>query len=277
LHGKQGILQGRDQQRKDLLEALCQDKLEEWAAWGTLPLSKEILETLVSKAQELQEETRQAECDARKISWRAWVKGETEGAMHNLFKYLKNGAASLMQLGLWTDAEGHVHTGKAALLHSSEAAWWPLWRPEDRSRVRAADFARYETLPVRPMTGKLLSDAAWQSAIGKAPGGDGWSLKRMRQWPQSVWCTVAALITMVESIGRWPEALRGGIICLTPKGGVQASAQTPLEARPIVLLAQLYRLWAAVRATDLTNWVDYHKLSPVGKEGSQASEELGAA
>jgi hypothetical protein len=125
------------------------------------------------------------------------------------------------------------------------------------------------------MTGKLLSDAAWQSAIGKAPGGDGWSLKRMRQWPQSVWCTVAVLIAMVESIGRWPEALRGGIICLTPKGGVQASAQTPLEARPIVLLAQLYRLWAAVRAIDFTKWVDYHELSPVGNEGSQASEELG--
>ena len=54
LHGKQG----RDQQRKELREALCQDTLGEWAAWGRLPLGKETLETLVSKAQELQEETR---------------------------------------------------------------------------------------------------------------------------------------------------------------------------------------------------------------------------
>ena len=83
------------------------------------------------------------------------------------------------------------------------------------------------------------------------------------------------LIVMVENTGRWPEGLRGGIICLTPKGGIQASAQTPLEARPIVLLAQLYRLWAAVRAVDFNKWVEHHGLSPVGKEGSQASEELG--
>ena len=209
-----------------------------------LPLSKATLEMLVVRAQELQEETRQAACDARKVTWRAWVKGETESSMRNLYKYIKNGPASLMQLGLWTDPEGHVFTGNAALLYSGEAAWWPLWRPEDRGSTRAANFAKHETLPVQPMTGKRLSDVAWQSAVGKAPGGDGWSLKRMRQWPQAVWRAMATLIRTVESIGGWPEALRGGIICLTPKGGVQASAQAPLEAGPIVLLAQLYRLWA---------------------------------
>ena len=131
------------------------------------------LESLVVRAQELQEETRQEACDARKVTWRAWVKGETEGSMRNLYKYIKNGPASLMQLGLWVNPEGHVFTGKAALLYSSEAAWWPLWRPEDRSTTRGAGFARHETLPIQPMTGKRLSDVAWQSAMGKALGGDG--------------------------------------------------------------------------------------------------------
>ena len=70
---------------------------------------------------------------------------------------------------------------------------------------------------------------------------------------------MATLISTVEHLGRWPEALRGGIICLTPKGGVQASAQAPLEARPTVLLAQLYRLWAAARAVDLVKLIEYHK------------------
>ena len=42
-----------------------------------------------------------------------------------------------------------------------------------------------------------------------------------------------------------------------------------------MLLAQLYRLWAAARAADLVKWVLHHKLSPLGEEGSQASEELG--
>ena len=60
------------------------------------------------------------------------------------------------------------------------------------------------------------------------------------------------------------------------KRGVQASAQAPLEARPIVLLAQLYRLWAAARAGDLVRWIDFHKLSPLeDAEGNQAAEELG--
>jgi hypothetical protein len=86
---------------------------------------------------------------------------------------------------------------------------------------------------------------------------------------------MAKLISAVESVGRWPEALRGGIICLTPKRGVQASARASLEARPIVLLAPLYRLWAAARASDLVKWVAHHKLSHLGEECSQASEELG--
>ena len=57
---------------------------------------------------------------------------------------------------------------------------------------------------------------------------------------------------------------------------MQASAQAPLEARPIVLLAQLYRLWAAARAVDLVRWIEFHKLSPLeDAEGNQAAEELG--
>ena len=54
------------------------------------------------------------------------MQGETEGSMKNLFKYIKNGPASLIQLGLWTNPEGQVFARKAALLNASEAAWWPL-------------------------------------------------------------------------------------------------------------------------------------------------------
>jgi hypothetical protein len=49
-----------------------------------------------------------------------------------------------------------------------------------------------------------------------------------------------------------------------------------LEARPIVLLAQLYRIWAAARAEDLLCWINFHKLSPLeDAQGNQAAEELG--
>ncbi len=36
--------------------------------------------------------------------------------MKNLYKYIKNGPASLTQLGLWTNPEGQVFTGRAAFL-----------------------------------------------------------------------------------------------------------------------------------------------------------------
>ena len=42
------------------------------------------------------------------------------------------------------------------------------------------------------------------------------------------------------------------------------------------MLAQLYRLWAAVRAVDLVRWIEFHKLSPLeDAQGNQAAEELG--
>ena len=124
-------------------------------------------------------------------------------------------------------------------------AWWQLWG-EGLAEHKLADAVRQvpegpAVPPMQPLTGRRLASAARQSTPGKAPGGDGWSLKRMRQWPAGAWRAIATLIDAVEHLGRWPEALRGGIICLTPKNGVQASVQNPLEARPIVLLAQRYR------------------------------------
>ena len=226
LHGRQD----RELQQRELRQALCKDSDVEWAAWGTLPQGREVLERLVTRAQEAAEEARQAEPLARGASWRSWVQGETEGSMKNLYKYIKNGPASLIQLGLWTNPEGQAFAGKSALLYSSEAAWWPLWRPPDQRTTRAAGFRTYDTLAVQPLTGRRLANVAWQSAPGKAPGADGWSVKRMRQWPDGVWRAIATLISAVDHLGRWPEALRGGIICLTPKrGGCKPARKPPLK------------------------------------------------
>ena len=149
--------------------------------------------------------------------------------MKNLYKYIKTGPASLVQLGLWTSPEGQAFAGKAALLHASEAAWWPLWRPVGQGATRAAGFQQFDTLAVQPLSARKLANVAWQSAPGKAPGGDGWSLKRMRQWPDGVWRAMATLISTVEHLGRWLEALTGGIICLTPKGGCKPVLKHPLK------------------------------------------------
>ena len=80
----------------------------------------------------------------------------------------------------------------------------------------------------------------------------------MRQWPLAVWACVVELYEAVEATGRWPEALRGGVICLIPKAGVQAITVTPLEARPVVLLPLLYRLWAHKRGREIGHWLKQH-------------------
>ena len=70
-------------------------------------------------------------------------------------------------------------------------------------------------------------------SCAKAPGHDGWAVGRMRQWPLAVWGCVAELFKVVETFGRWPAALRGGVICLLPNAGVQATTVNPLEARQV--------------------------------------------
>ena len=95
-------------------------------------------------------------------------------------------------------------------------------------------------------------------SCSKAPAHDGWTVGRMRQWPLAVWSCVVQLFKVVEKTGRWPAALRGGVICLLPKGGVQATTVTPLEARPVVLLPLLYRLWAYKRGREIGHWLSSH-------------------
>ena len=169
LHGRGD----REVQQRHLRQALCKDSGADWAALGCGLLCREDLEHLVIRAREAEDVARLAEREARRALWRTWVQGETEGSMKNLYKYIKNGPASLVQLGLWTSPEGQVFAGKAALLHASEAAWWPLWRPVGQGATRAAGFQHYDTLAVQPLSARRLAKAAWQRAPGKAPGADG--------------------------------------------------------------------------------------------------------
>ncbi len=80
----------------------------------------------------------------------------------------------------------------------------------------------------------------WAISAGKAPGHDGRHVRRMRQWPIFVWYCIAILFKAVEEAGHWPSSLRGGVVCLLPKAGLQATTSKSLEARPVVLLPEWY-------------------------------------
>ena len=96
----------------------------------------------------------------------------------------------------------------------------------------------------------------------------------MRQWPRAVWQYVATLFAAVEAARRWPGELRGGVICLVPKGGVQATTNTPLEARPVVLLPSLYRLWAWKRGHEMAAWLTANGMKGLA-DASRSAEDYG--
>jgi hypothetical protein len=96
----------------------------------------------------------------------------------------------------------------------------------------------------------------------------------MRQWPLAAWQCVVALFRAVEAAGRWPDALRGGVTCLLPKAGLQASTNNPLDARPVVPLPLLYRLWAYRRGRETSHWSKANGAEGL-PEGSWSAEAYG--
>ncbi len=121
--------------------------------------------------------------------------------------------------------------------------------------------------------GEELWGRVWAVGASKAPGHDGWQGRRMQQWPVSVWHCLAILFEAIEVAGPWPSSLRGGVVCL-PKAGVQATTSTPLEARSVVLVPLLYRLWAWRRGREVAAWLTANGMAGLPEE-SRSAEEYG--
>ena len=68
---------------------------------------------------------------------------------------------------------------------------------------------------------------------------------------------------LVEEQERWPEERCKGLVCLLAKAGIMPSSDDPLEARPVVLLAGLYRLWASIREAELEGWLAAQGVKPL--------------
>ena len=71
------------------------------------------------------------------------------------------------------------------------------------------------------------------------------------------------------------EVAQSGVVCLLPKCGVQATTSTPLEARPVVLLPMLYRLWAWKRGREIGQWRKANGMEGLPDLGRSA-EDYGA-
>ena len=90
-------------------------------------------------------------------------------------------------------------------------------------------------------------------------------------WTGSLLEWMAELLALVESTGTWPTELTRAETVLLPKGGTA----DPLDRRPITLLPMLYRIWAALRATQFRDWMRSAGIPSLvaGNRGTMASAE----
>ncbi len=171
------------------------------------------------------------------------------------------------------DEHGNMFAGEAGLVRAVEQAWWPLWKPADGARTRPPKFGRLGDGALPDRSVGLLKAACRETGLDKAPGEDGWTARHMSEWSGEAWEGVRRLLVLVEQTGRWPRGLQGVVVCLLPKGGISPSIGDPLQARPVVLLAVVCRVWAKARAPWLAGWIKRAGVQPVEEDGA-ACEDL---
>ena len=262
------------EQLRQLKAAIAEDSDPKWSALVASDPQATELEALVLECRAIEDEVRLRSKATRRAGWRQWVLAQTSGGMRALFRWIRQGPAGLQSTGVVVREDG-LYAGQKALLAASEEAWWPIWRNEEEPNWARVNPPR-ATAGWRPQrfSGRELHNLIWVISVAKAAGHDGWQTRRMRQWPVAVWHLIAILFETVEAVGRWPTALRGGVVCLLPKAGRQATTTTPLEARPVVLLPMLYRMWAHKRGHEMAAWLTANRMEGL-EDPSRSAEDYG--
>ena len=86
-----------------------------------------------------------------------------------------------------------------------------------------------------------------------SPGLDNWTfheLKLLAKHCPFIFESFVQLLQTCETSGRWPQPLVSGFCSLIPKS--EEAPNTSLDLRPITVLSSLYRIWARMRAQELT-------------------------
>lgn len=93
------------------------------------------------------------------------------------------------------------------------------------------------------------------------------------------WCPdfcemIAVILNLIESSGKWPDALSKGAVCFIPE--VTCDNPLPTDFRPLTILSSIYRLWASTRHDQFcVKWLPNWKSSKTfGLKGSCAAGAL---
>ena len=264
---------GREREFAALKSKLAGDSDPAWATWGMMVLNEVTLDCLVQAAREEEDRARSESREARSNSCHRWANDETKGAQKQVYRWIREGARLPQGGGLCVAPDGSLVAGEAGLIMAVDREWWPLWKPEQDGRTRPPSFGVLGQGALPPLSVEVLRSACLSTGLDKAPGEDGWTAWHMKGWSQAAWEAVKDLLMVVEERGAWPRQLQKGLVCLLPKGGVGPSIADPLQARPVVLLAVLYRVWAKARAPWLEKWIRAAGVQPVEENGA-ACEDL---
>jgi len=186
--------------------------------------------------------------DSRKQKWKEWVDESWEERQSALYAWIKKGKVETVHKGAHTDANGIDHIGINATVSACDEAWWGFWKPgtplppmeywQSQQGVPADSRQRFRMIQLAE-----LQQVIKRASSKKAAGADGWCMQHFKLWPTGTLHWVLSFLRVVEAAQRWPSALCKNLVCLLPNKGEQPTAALPTRARPVMLLAGLYRLW----------------------------------
>ena len=106
------------------------------------------------------------------------------------------------------------------------------------------------TMNLEPLSPEVLQLAMNKTKTASARGCDGFSTKDYRKMPIPLWKILCDLFHCIEQGASWPSNwVVAKTLCL-PKG---SDPKSPMDVRPVTILAKSYRVWAKVRGKQIAS------------------------
>ena len=136
-------------------------------------------------------------------------------------------------------------------------AWRPInlcyeHRPEPSVDIFMQQYRRHiRSVPikVRVLNWQVLRNLAQKMGEKTANGMELWSIKLLKRLPGPFWDKLAELLPWWRRQGPGRPGWQRALPHWSPRG-----EGDPMKLRPLMVLSQIYRIWAGVRMEDAVEW-----------------------
>jgi hypothetical protein len=204
-------------------------------------------ESVLNCIDKLIQDDRHSTAKARLQAWRDRVTSGLKGAC----QWLKGGTEKVLFLDTPLGTTVHPQEITDEVLRRCELAFAtaPPDSMADDFMYKYSHFIDMHQVFLELVTGDDFRKAASQKLDG-AVGTDGWHGRELQCLPDPAWDSVATLFNLIESVGRWPVALKTGIVAALVKK-IQGGKT---HLRLLSIMPRLTRAWSSLRARQLTEW-----------------------